>query len=63
MPAHFSNKNNPDDYDFKSQKKDKNGNKLYIIKEYKIPYGDKEFHVPEGCKLFDPDALKNPFGN
>ena len=63
MPAHFSNKNNPDDYDFKSQKKDKNGNKLYIIKEDKIPYGDKEFHVPEGCKLFDPDALKNPFGN
>ena len=63
MPAHFSNKNNPDDYDFKSQKKDKNGNKLYIIKEDKIPYGDKEFYVPEGCKLFDPDALKNPFGN
>ena len=63
MPACFSNKNNPDDYDFNSQEKDKNGNKLYIIKKDKIPYGGKDFYVPEGCKLFDPDALKNPFGN
>ena len=63
MPACFSDKNNPDDYDFNSQEKDKNGNKLYIIKKDKIPYGGKDFYVPEGCKLFDPDALKNPFGN
>ena len=63
IPACFSNKNKPDDYDFKSQKEDKNGNKLYIIKQDKIPYGGEDFYVPEGCKLFDPDALKNPFGN
>ena len=63
IPACFSNKNKPDDYDFKSQKEDKNGNKLYIIKQEKIPYGGEDFYVPEGCKLFDPDALKNPFGN
>ena len=63
MPAHFSNKNNPDDYDFKSQKKDKNGNKLYIIKEDIIHYGDKDFYVPEGCKLFDPDEPKDLFWN
>ena len=63
ISASFSNKNNPDDYNFDSEKEDRNGNKLYIIKKDEISYGDKDFYVPEGCKLFDPDTLKNPFGN
>ena len=63
MPAYFSNKNKPDDYDFNSKKNDKNGNELYIIKKDKIPYGGKDFYVPEGCELFDPDTSKNPFSN
>ena len=63
ISASFSNKNNPDDYNFDSEKEDRSGNKLYIIKKDEISYGDKDFYVPEGCKLFDPDTLKNPFGN
>ena len=63
ISASFSNKNNPDDYNFDSKKEDRSGNKLYIIEKDEISYGDKKFYVPKGCKLFDPEASKDLFGN
>ena len=63
ISASFSNKNNPDDYNFDSKKEDRSGNKLYIIEKDEFSYGDKKFYVPKGCKLFDPEASKDLFGN
>ena len=63
ISASFSNKNNSDDYNFDSKKEDRSGNKLYIIEKDEISYGDKKFYVPKGCKLFDPEASKDLFGN
>ena len=63
ISASFSNKNNPDEYNFDSKKEDRSGNKLYIIKKDKIIHDGKKFYVPKGCGLFDPDAQKYQFGN
>ena len=63
MSAFFSNKNIPDDYNFDSQKKDRDGNELYVIIKDKITHDGKDFYIPKGCVLSDPDSLKDRFGN